>query len=770
MENVPKDLDEMLLEDEPPQNLNIFSEQDLVHISDNGANIASNANTGNTSVQQDSALSPITQTEYDQDGLQSVDPWLELRTKTGKARKRLALACIACRRKKIRCSGEKPACSHCSRSMIPCVYKVTPRPPAPRTDYMAMLGRRLKRMEDRVIKMIPKNVTRDLNAIGRAVVKPLPPGQTQRLTAKASKKRSAAQAFDAELREWAKKKHVNHNGMIVDAAHEPGDENKLLKEGAEQLPPTDIQQHLVEVFFEEVYGQSYLLLHKPSFMRKLKAGMVPPVLMLAICAISARFSNHPKIDSEPAFLRGGEWAFAAGQIALARHDQPNITILTVLLILGLHEYGTCHGGRSWSFGGQALKMAYALQLHRELAYDPMSRSESAHGPSPRLFTFTDREIRRRAMWGCVLMDRFVSSGGYRPPLANTRFIEIQLPIAEMNFQMEIPGPTENLQGEVINPVTDDEGQLVDAKENMGVSAYVIKAVMLWGRAIDYMNTGLRKKDPVPMWSTNSTHAKLKEEVRTFTEDLPPKMKFTAENLQIHAVERIASQLIHLHIMIHQTTLFLNGFAIPIAPGTKAPRDMPPSFLAQSSRAAISAASEISKLLAHASDHHFTAPFAGYSAFTAGIVHIWCMFCKDPQYQLKAKENLRQTYRYLSKMKRYWGTFHYLIEATKERYRHFANTASQDSQTDNRMDIRGLQQYGGWFDKYHHGVPTSDWADPDIKWQLEAGDDIIMSLKSDSKDVEEFLASLSPSPGGIDTRLGASKSLSVPANPTLARER
>jgi hypothetical protein len=102
---------------------------------------------------------------------QNSRPWSELKTKAGKERKRLPLACIACRRKKIRCSGEKPACKHCFRSRIPCVYKVTTRKAAPRTDYMAMLDKRLKRMEERVIKIIPKD-ERDMAGIGRAVLKP----------------------------------------------------------------------------------------------------------------------------------------------------------------------------------------------------------------------------------------------------------------------------------------------------------------------------------------------------------------------------------------------------------------------------------------------------------------------------------------------------------------------------------------------------------------------------------------------------------------------
>lgn len=120
--------------------------------------------------------------------------WSELKTKAGKERKRLPLACIACRRKKIRCSGEKPACKHCLRSRIPCVYKVTTRKAAPRTDYMAMLDKRLKRMEDRIIKLVPKS-EQDASAanVVRGVVKPAIPG-TLPTGKQTTKKRGAEEA------------------------------------------------------------------------------------------------------------------------------------------------------------------------------------------------------------------------------------------------------------------------------------------------------------------------------------------------------------------------------------------------------------------------------------------------------------------------------------------------------------------------------------------------------------------------------------------------
>ena len=199
----------------------------------------------------------------DKDDLGKPPSWSELKTKAGKERKRLPLACIACRRKKIRCSGEKPACKHCLRSRIPCVYKVTARKAAPRTDYMAMLDKRLKRMEERVIKIIPKEEMTNAAAIGRASVRPPASGQNPK--AQSGKKRAAGEAFGPDVDEWMQSKTDSRPPKVLDS-----NEDRLLMEGADKLPSPEIQEHLSEVFFDCLSGQAYHLLHKPSFMRRLR--------------------------------------------------------------------------------------------------------------------------------------------------------------------------------------------------------------------------------------------------------------------------------------------------------------------------------------------------------------------------------------------------------------------------------------------------------------------------------------------------------------------
>lgn len=691
---------------------------------------------------------------------QDTPQWSEMKTKAGKERKRLPLACIACRRKKIRCSGEKPACKHCVRSRIPCVYKVTTRKAAPRTDYMAMLDKRLKRMEDRVIKLIPKESLPFVANVGRSVVKPAIPGAPPKPPA--TKKRQAEEAFGNELDEWARSKGGDPDATGMTSRSKESAENKLLTEGAESLPSKEIQEHLAEVYFDHVYGQSYPLLHKPSFMRRLNAGKVPPVLILAMCAISARFSTHPQLRTEPCFLRGDDWAQRAREIALKRYDSPNITILIVYLLLGLHEFGTCQGGRSWMFGGMAQRMAYALQLHKENEYDPL-----VNDPEKKPLSATDREIRRRTMWSCFLMDRFNSSGTDRPLFVHEQYIEVQLPVKEHLYIHEIHAPTENLEGAVPNPVPPDSGQLANPRENMGVTAYTVRLVCVWGKLIKYMNLGGKEREPVPMWSPESTFHAIKKEALEFKDSLPEMLVCTPENLKSHAIGKTANSFLYLHILWQQIMLFMHRFALPSTAGARPPKDMPHDFLTNSARTALESANQISLLINEAMDHNVVAPFAGYSAFFSSTVHVHGVFSKNLKLEAQSKKYLAYNVKYLTKMKKYWGMFQYVAENLKDLYRQHADAQTKGPGTSgDGKNKSSIFQYGDWFDRYPHGVSKTDYEDAAEPKANEPGTDAVLGEKSDLQSVEEFFASLSP-PSKADQRKQARKTKSKPVSKAAA---
>lgn len=678
--------------------------------------------------------------------------WTELKTKAGKERKRLPLACIACRRKKIRCSGEKPACKHCLRSRIPCVYKVTTRKAAPRTDYMAMLDKRLKRMEERIIKIIPKE-EQDLTTVVRAQVKPALPGTTP--AKPATKKRPAEEAFSSELHSWANSERLSGQALVPTSLKaQEAEDNKLLVEGADALPPPDIQEHLANVFFDNVYGQAYHVLHKRSYMDKLKDGVLAPVLNLCVCAISARFSTHPKITGHPAFLRGESWATEARKIVLARYEWPNITILTCLLLLGLHEFGTCYGGRSWAFGGMAIRMAYALQLHRDLDYDPCKPNlKSKISP-------VDREIRRRTMWACFLMDRFNSSGTDRPMFIKEETIRIQLPVSEKLFRQEIEAPTEDLEGNVPQPSNGEDGQLPNARDNMGVAAFMIKSIAIWGRIIIYHFQGGRERDLYQMWEPESEFAKLKKQSEEFLADLPDWLKWSEHNLEAHQDAQTGNQFLFLHISCQQNMLLLNHNASkPLSSQIFKPQaarpSLPREFIMETGKIAYAAAQRISKVLEAADDFPLTAPFAGYCAFLSSSVQMTAAFSKDSNISGVAKRNLATNVRYLTKAKKYWGAFHWTSEQLKKQFKACADAAKMGYQDMAGAQAKSITMYGDWFDRYPHGVNQSDYEDPAVRIKQEKGDDAVLRHKSDLKTVEQFCKE-APQLGLLDGKAGGKK--------------
>lgn len=460
------------------------------------------------------------------------------------------------------------------------------------------------------------------------------------------------------------------------------------------------------------------------------------MLVLAVCAISARFSTHPKLSTQPAFLRGEEWASKARDIVMRHYEWPNITILTCLLILGLHEFGTCQGGRSWSLGGQAIRMAYALQLHQDLDYDPQKRNGTSE------LSFIDREIRRRTMWSCFLMDRFNSSGTDRPTFIKEETIKVQLPIKEKLFQLDMPGPTEDLLGSVPHAVSSEAGSLSDARDNMGVAAYMVRSIALWGRVINYLNLGGSDHDTLSKWHKDSQFSDLITQTEEFDATLPQPLKYNAENLQIHQTDGLDNQYLFLHISTQQNILFMNRFAVPGQPGAHTLKDAPKEFLTKSGTKAFNAANKISEILAASSTHFVTAPFAGYCAFLSSTVHISGIFSGNQALAQKCRKNLAINVAYITKMMKYWGMFHWMAENLKEQYRSCSEAAKQGYKHGvNAKSPTSVFQYGDWFDRYPHGVKRTHLDENPRQIKIEAAEESVVGQKGDYATVEEFFSTL-----------------------------
>jgi Fungal Zn(2)-Cys(6) binuclear cluster domain len=63
-------------------------------------------------------------------------------------RKRVTQACDSCNRKKIKCDGKRPTCSHCANSNAQCTYQRALKKRGPRAGYIEELENRVNELEN----------------------------------------------------------------------------------------------------------------------------------------------------------------------------------------------------------------------------------------------------------------------------------------------------------------------------------------------------------------------------------------------------------------------------------------------------------------------------------------------------------------------------------------------------------------------------------------------------------------------------------------------
>lgn len=322
-------------------------------------------------------------------------------------------------------------------------------------------------------------------------------------------------------------------------------------------------------------------------------------------------------------------------------------------------------------------------------------------------------------------------------------MKLPLPIKEKYFQLDMPGPTENLRGEALETAAPGSGELTNPKENMGVAAHMIRAIALWGRIINYLNLGGKDQDKHPMWHPESVYTDLINQTETFSSTLPDELQYTPENLHNHETEGLANQFLFLHISIQQNVLFMNRFAVPGHTGGRVPKDVPKEFMTKAGAKAFEAANQISDLIRDGESYFITAPFTGYCAFLSSTVHVFGVFSNNTAMEAVSKKNLATNVKYLAKMKRYWGMFHFMSENLKDQYRSYADASRQGSSSNPASKAGQIFQYGDWFDRYPHGVSQSDFEDPVATVKKEKGDDAVLEQKSDYHTVEEFFHTMTP---------------------------
>lgn len=409
----------------------------------------------------------------------------EGRPGTGSKPRRLPLACAQCRKRKVKCSGEKPTCVNCKRWKTDCEY-LKGRKKAPRQGYIDQLEKRLQDM--------------------------------QNLLSNASDGKKAAGVSGLDYREL-----LPENGFTSDGSQDSGHDNDdVVNPYKIDLPPTDIVQHFAEIFFSTTY-LNYPFLHKDSFMKRLENGTVSSLLVFAICACAARCSDRPDIRTNPRFLASEPYVKKANRLLMTAYDSASLDTVQALLLLTRTEFGAARGKRKWMLLGIAIRMAMELHMDRESltftnATKPLTPEE-----------WIDLEVRRRTYWTLFLIDRYQCAGHGRPHAIRSDEIAIQLPCTEESFNTGQPYTTLHLNGDSV----EQEGVIRYPVGQLGTWAYVIRVTDVMGHVTTFMQKSKRKTPAkLPPWDPRSDFSAVDKMLQQFSRDLPQTLRYPEGSLTV----------------------------------------------------------------------------------------------------------------------------------------------------------------------------------------------------------------------------------------------
>ncbi|PSS05284.1 fungal-specific transcription factor domain-domain-containing protein [Coniella lustricola] len=246
------------------------------------------------------------------------------------------------------------------------------------------------------------------------------------------------------------------------------------------------------------------------------------------------------------------------------------------LMLGLYEWSQVQprtgGLGAWMYVGVAIRLAQALGLGFGDKPNPkrtQSKKRGRSGIGPASTTPPDvmiaKEIRRRTMFSCLILDRLLSCGKERVSTIRSEDLQIQLPCNEWAFDLSKEVQTGFLKAsEDDDDDNDDDDTLHTAEDDSPLSRF-IRLVDLWGEISKFSFAGGRLVEKYPPWDPRTKFYKLRRKLEAFYADLPPTFTLSTSNYHRHENHQASSVYVSLHMLGNVCTIMLHREYVPFLP-------------------------------------------------------------------------------------------------------------------------------------------------------------------------------------------------------------
>ncbi|KAI1432000.1 fungal-specific transcription factor [Xylaria sp. CBS 124048] len=364
------------------------------------------------------------------------------------------LACMICRKRKLRCDGVKPSCSTCTRLGHSCAYDEVRKKSGPKRGYVKALEERLKQVEELLSRTQEPSSSTSPDAT-MAPTTAFEQTRNQQASVPASfnvTNPAMTMAGDRDLDRWRLNGEspqgnglddFNFTSNIPMNLHslDPSFTWEMIGLGLEEpLPPQDTIDELHQIFFEKVHP-SIPMIHRFRYLAamNLAPSQRPPVaLRYAIWTLACSVTDKYKDLRDLFYKRSRKYIESD---AIKGYGEHSITIAhcQTHALLASYEFKMLYFPRAWMSTGAAVRLAQMIGLHR---IDGNGLDVKQCLPPPR--DWTETEERRRTFWMAFCEDRYASIGTGWPMTIDERDIITNLPASEEAFNLSRPEQTETL--------------------------------------------------------------------------------------------------------------------------------------------------------------------------------------------------------------------------------------------------------------------------------------------------------------------------------------
>lgn len=309
--------------------------------------------------------------------------------------------------------------------------------------------------------------------------------------------------------------------------------------------------NLVKTFFHHL-GCNYPFLKEAKFIRMVREKRVEPILVDAVCALAARFSELPTFTDGTKLSRaeyGHIFAQRAKSATVDTFPCPTVGAVQACLLMAYEGFGANQDSALWMYLGLAIRMAVDLGLQKMVGVKYQGEKDpwytrhwgrkGGDGESPEnkqdpdgecLSMKEQREVEQERIdtfWAVFVLDRVISSGTGRPVTFRDDDFELALPEQVMDTISGRPDPFPTF----------------------------IQIIHLYGRVSDVLNNIRNAKDLTQdKWDKL---AKMENDLTKLYQKQDQRLHFNVSNFKAYLKAGQGTTFILLHFWFHALIIILH---------------------------------------------------------------------------------------------------------------------------------------------------------------------------------------------------------------------